>query len=308
MNTNWQTGIATHKGTKKEKNEDAFFSRISTDSKGNEAAVFVVADGMGGYEIGEKASQIAIHVLEKWWDRKVPKLLKRKHALERIVKDAEKELLQINKMIIATSEHLGKKMGTTVSILVLYKGKYGVVHIGDSRIYQMKGWTFGLQQYFQRMENSELMDKHDPLHTELLETNPELRQLTVDHTWVEEQIHLGNLSEDEAFQHPKRNVLLQCLGIESSINPYSFIGDYQSSDLFLVCSDGFHSLFEQEEIKNMLMNLEKEYANLQAMCDYLINFSNFSHAQDNITLMLIRHLYVDKTFEKKKQSLFSFLN
>ncbi|WP_141554353.1 PP2C family protein-serine/threonine phosphatase [Virgibacillus ndiopensis] len=306
MNANWQMGIGTHQGTKKDKNEDSYLYRISKDNKGNEIALFVVADGMGGYQVGDAASRLATLAFQKWWEKRISKLVRKKDVIQRVIDEGEKVLRQINKSIIATSNHNGEKMGTTVSLLILYKGDYAVIHIGDSRVYQMKGWNYGLQQYFHNQKlTTELMCLIDQQNTEVLESEPELIKLTEDHSWVDKQVKEGKMTEEQARNHPKRNVLTQCLGINNEITPCIKTGKFQSSDLFLVCSDGFHSLFSNDEIKNMLISLEKEYTNLQAICDYLINFSNFREAYDNITLLLVRNLYANQV-NSEKRGLLSF--
>ncbi|WP_162800309.1 PP2C family protein-serine/threonine phosphatase [Oceanobacillus zhaokaii] len=307
MNKNWQIGIASHQGTKKDKNEDSFFHHVSSDNHGNEIALFAVADGMGGYQLGDAASQIAISSIEKWWEKRRQKIVKRKNPLQQILTEGEKIIQQINKTIKATSNYTGKKMGTTLSLLVLNKGEYAVIHIGDSRVYRMKGWNYGLKQYFdQKVPHLvDSLNQIDEQQTEILESEPELMKLTEDHSWVGKQVENGQMSEEEARNHPKRNVLTQCLGIDSKVQPYISKGTYQSADLFLLCSDGFYTLFSDEEIKNMLINLEKEYSSLQAISDYLINFSNFSDAFDNVTLMLIRNR-VSATQVKSKRTLLPF--
>ncbi|MFD2630915.1 PP2C family protein-serine/threonine phosphatase [Oceanobacillus kapialis] len=307
MSKKWQTGKASHQGTRKNTNEDSYLHRQAEDSEGNEIAMFAVADGMGGYEVGDTASKLAISFFEKWWDKRILKLLKKRDIMERIAREGASTMKQINASIKATSLHTRKKMGTTLSLLIMYKGKYVVIHVGDSRIYQMRGWNYGLQQYFHQADQQDLASILQEQSTEILESNPELVKLTEDHSWVERQVTDGILSEEDARNHPKRNVLTQCLGIEDEVNPQIQIGDYQSSDMFLVCSDGFHSLFSNEEILTMLINLEKEYTNLQMMCEYLINFCNFSKAEDNITLMLIRNLYVENPETKGKHKLLSLL-
>ncbi|WP_170138770.1 PP2C family protein-serine/threonine phosphatase [Oceanobacillus chungangensis] len=302
MNKNWQIGIASHQGTKKDKNEDSYFHQVSSDNDGNEIALFAVADGMGGYQLGDTASQIAISSIEEWWEKRSKKITKRRNALQRILIEGEQIVQQINKTIKAASSHTGKKMGTTLSLLVLYKGEYGVIHIGDSRVYRMKGWNYGLKQYLSQ-KGPHLVDslnRIDEQQTEILESEPELMKLTEDHSWVGKQVESGQLSEEEARNHPKRNVLTQCLGIDNNVHPYISSGTYQSTDLFLLCSDGFYTLFSNEEIKNMLISLEKEYGSLQAISDYLINFSNFSDAFDNVTLMLVRHRFAASQVKTKR--------
>lgn len=296
MNKNWHTGIATHQGTKKNRNEDSFLMKFMKDDKENEIALLVVADGMGGYQIGDAASRLAIETIENWWEKRIERVLKRRNVVAQCIKEVKKVFQQVNKEIITTSSNTGKKMGTTLTALFLYNGKYGVIHIGDSRVYQLKVWHQDVNHYFQHLP-SELHEQ-----TEILENEPELLQLTEDHSWVEQQVIQGKLSKEEARNHPKRNVLLQCIGIEKEITPFTTTGNYKANDLFMLCSDGFYSLFSDDEIKNMLLNLEKEYGNLQAVTDYLINFSNFSNAHDNITLMLIRHYYNDTSNATKNTS------
>lgn len=296
MNSNWQIGIATHRGTKKKKNEDSHLSLIVEDQRGNELALFVVADGMGGYEIGDVASQLAVTTIKAWWEKRVYKILKRKNVLERLVDESQQILHKINTLIIETGKVKAKKMGTTASLLAIYKGEYAVVHIGDSRIYQMASEGHAMQYNLPSDDQS----------TEVLEPSLELYQLSEDHSWVEDQVRKGKLTHEKARLHPRKNVLIQCLGIKENIEPYVKYGTYHPHDLFLACSDGFHVLFSNDEIKNMLVNLEKEYGNLQMICDYLINFSNFSAAYDNVTLMLVRNTYTVREPEKNDNSIWSF--
>ena len=308
MSNNWQLGIASHKGTKKERNEDSSLHLLQPDQNGNDISLFAVADGMGGYERGDAASNIAITELNKWWDRRIQKIIKKKDALDRAVKETEKLFHDINKAVQVLGRHTGSKTGTTLSVLLMYKGEYASLHVGDSRIYHMKDWHYGFQQYFHHESQSadSVSGLLDEQPTEILENEPELLQLTKDHSWVGKQIEAGLMDEEEARNHPKRNVLTQCLGIGDTIDIDSRRGTYQSTDLFLLCSDGFYSLYSKEEIQNMLISLEKEYGNLQSICDYLVHFSNYSQAYDNVTLLLVRNFYVHQE-QKSKKTIFSFL-
>lgn len=287
MRRNWQSGVATHQGTKKTKNEDSFLYRISRDHKGNEIALFVVADGMGGYEVGDEASRLAIKAFKTWWKKRINKIMKKRKVIKHIIREGTKVFHDINTTIRNTSKNSGNKMGTTASMLVIYQMQYVIIHVGDSRVYHLKGWDDDTP--YAHLKS--LIQESNDEHTVSLEKKPELIQLTEDHSWVETQIREGKLSKEEGRNHPKRNVLVQCLGIKKEVTPFIETGYYLPSDLFILCSDGFHSLFSDQEIQNMLLGLTKEYGDLQAMCEYLINFSNFSNAHDNITLMLVRHIY-----------------
>lgn len=306
MNEKWLTGIASHQGTIKQKNEDSYLHLVASDGKDAEIAIFVVADGMGGYDIGEFASNFAITEIKSWWNKRIEKIIKKKEPLVRVAKEIDKTFHHINKSLHQLAKQKGKKMGTTLSILILYQGTYLITHIGDSRIYQLRNWDFGNKRPMTKATVNNLENMSEEQTVSLL-IEPELLKLSEDHSWVGRQVEQGLLNEEDARNHPKRHVLTQCLGIEQNITPYSHEGTYDPNDLFLVCSDGFYSLFSNEEIKNMLMNLEKEYGNLQAVSDYLINFSNFAEANDNITLMLIRNIYKPLDPNQSKESFFSFL-
>lgn len=293
---NWQTGVSTHRGTKKPNNEDSFLYRISKDHKGNEMALFVVADGMGGYEAGDEASRLAIKAFKNWWEKRINKLMKKRRVMKHVIRESTNVFHEVNTAIRERSKQTGKKMGTTASLLIMYHNAYVVIHVGDSRIYRLKGWNYdnpySLMDAFIQESNDQ--------NTVLLEQDPELIQLTEDHSWVETQIRQGKLSKEAARNHPKRNVLVQCLGIKKEVDPFVQTGHYLPSDLFVLCSDGFHSLFSDHDIKNMLLGLDKEYGDLQSICEYLINFSNFSEAHDNVTLMLIRQVYIANKKESSR--------
>lgn len=289
MNEIWLTGVASHQGAIKEKNEDSFLHLMAPDGNGAEIALFVVADGMGGYDGGEVASRHAIDGINYWWNKRIHKIVRRKDPLQRIIKEGEKLFRQINSSLQGLAKKMGKKMGTTLSLLVMYKGSYAVLHIGDSRIYQLRNWMASDSP--SHIFRHYLTEHHDEQKTFILPSDPELLKLTEDHSWVAQQVEKGLLDEERARIHPKRHVLTQCLGIGAEVTPYIHEGKYAADDLFLVCSDGFYSLYSDDEIKNMLLNLEKEYGDLQAVSDYLVNFSNFAEAGDNVTLMLVRHDY-----------------
>lgn len=141
--------------------------------------MIAVADGMGGYQDGDAASRIAVKMLERWWNKRLEKLLKKKDPLRRVLEEVNKLMQEMNETLLA----YGKKLGTTLSILILYQGKYAISHVGDSRIFQLKGAFIGFQNYF-RQENEKVeLDSLKLQNTEVLEADYELSQLTEDHSW-----------------------------------------------------------------------------------------------------------------------------
>lgn len=286
-NQYWQVGLSTHTGPVKQRNEDNYFLRMHEENGRADFAIAAIADGMGGYDRGDAASRTAVHMLEDWWEKRLVKILKKPQPLRKLLDELNTLLQKINKELL----RFEKKAGTTFSILILYKGDFAVCHVGDSRIYQIKGGSVGFQNYFRARQESDMDRILRHQSTEALESECEILQLTEDHSWVEQQVKKGILTKEEARNHQKRNVLTQCLGIKEDVASWEQMGSYQSSDLFLLCSDGFYSMFSNEEITETLSGLEKEYTDLQTMADYLVKLANYSGTRDNITVLLIRNVF-----------------
>ncbi|KMK78253.1 PP2C family protein-serine/threonine phosphatase [Alkalihalobacillus pseudalcaliphilus] len=284
FNHNWQIGLATHTGPVKQRNEDNYFLKMTTDPKGHEFGLLAIADGMGGYKAGAEASKLVVLLLDEWWQKRVPKLIKKKNLQQLLSVEFEKLFTKMNEELLK----VGTKLGTTLSLVVMHAGHYQLYHVGDSRIYQIKG-----SQGFQRFIHQQQVNGHDltPQDTEELEGEMEMALLTEDHSWVEQQVKKGKLTREQARNHQKRNMLTQCLGIEEGVDPFEQVGFYHSSDLFLLCSDGFYSMFSDEEIIRTLQGLEKEYTDLQMIADYLVKLANFSGTRDNITVLLVRNVF-----------------
>ncbi|MBM0066650.1 PP2C family protein-serine/threonine phosphatase [Alkalicoccobacillus gibsonii] len=296
---NWQIGLSTDIGPVKAENEDVFVWRLYEDDHMRQVLMVAVADGMGGSKNGAAASQYAKTSLEEWWDKRIKRFIRHDQPLHSIMSEVGPLLESIDAKLFERNT----KSGTTLSVLFMYGGQYAVAHVGDSRIYQVTGSQSGLQNYFRQNQSLDLSQQH----TESLETESDLIQLTEDHSWVEQQIKRGQLTREQARTHHKRNVLTQCLGIEKGVKLNEQLGVYQASDLFLLCSDGFYSLFTEEEILQTLRGLENEYTDLQAMSDYLVKLANYSGAYDNITVLLVRHIHVDSGPRVEGRSLASWL-
>lgn len=305
-NENWQVGISSDTGPVKKRNEDFYFCKLIADADGHDFTMVAIADGMGGYQGGDTASQIAIETLNQWWEKHIHKFLKKRDVLPKLIKEMTQLCKKMNEELL----RFGTKIGTTLSILILYKGRYAICHVGDSRIYQFKGGNVGFQNFFRSKGQEESVNLLKRQHTETLEMDVEMTQLTEDHSWVEQEIRKGRLTKEEARQHRKRNVLTQCLGIEKGVDPWSQLGFYQPSDLFLLCSDGFYSMFSNEEISETILGLEKEYTDFQTLTDYLVKLAAYSGTRDNITVILLRNIFEKEagSKEQEKSKLLSLLN
>jgi len=229
--------LRTDIGKVRRQNEDAAFY----DEK---SAVFAVADGMGGHLAGEVASGMAIDAVREM-------ALTHPRADTIVLRDTLKAADEsIARHAKAHPECAG--MGTTLSVL-WRSGKYVyIAHVGDSRIYRMRG---GL-----------------------------LEQITQDHSLVEELVRAGLITREQAKTHPRRNVITRALGTQGDNTPDLLAADVLPGDLWLLCSDGLTGMVSDEEITQILST----HQNLDAAADCLIESALAAGGKDNVTLVLWR--------------------
>jgi PPM family protein phosphatase len=270
----WEYGLSTHVGTIKTINEDQ--SMIKTGQLDEFPYLLgAVSDGMGGMDAGDLASQTAIYYLQEWINYRIDLLLRVESPDVKILEELEEVFFHINAQLLNIKKKEGKDLGTTLSLLFLYKGLALVMHVGDSRIYRLE-------------------KKKDQLHT-----------LTEDHSWVGAQVRNGLLSEEQARTHPKRNVLLQCLGIKEFLQPFSNRVKFQGEDLFLLCSDGFYSLFSHDEIRDSIIQARRNFPSLQQASDFLVNEALKNGAKDNVSVLIVQPVshkkgWLNKLFQKNE--------
>lgn len=143
-------------------------------------------------------------------------------------------------------------MGTTLEICLIYNNRAYIGHIGDSRIYRIRK---GL-----------------------------LRQLTIDHSYVQTLVKQGTITKDEAYMHPKKNVLTKALGCNSFAEPDVMVRGFQKDDILLMCSDGLTNMVPQEQILNITQN------NFEIAPQELIDLANQNGGIDNVTVVVIKNM------------------
>lgn len=207
---------------------------------------FVVSDGVGGAAAGEVASQMFITT--------VSEIIKREQKLsEQKTISAVKEIfLKANSDII---EYAGKNpdhkgMACTAELLVVTNEGFVLGHVGDSRTYRYR-------------QNS-------------------LVRLTRDHSFVQQQIELGTITEKEAETHRYRNVILRAVGTEDTIDVDIIRGRVNHGDIFILCSDGLTDMVAETDISACLrLNIS-----LEEKVNSLIDRANQAGGRDNITVIL----------------------
>jgi protein phosphatase len=227
----------TDVGHHRDHNEDAF--EIAAQHN-----IAVLADGMGGHNAGEVASQIAISTTIAILSNTAG--LSAQDRLETAVQAAHGS---IRDKAAESARHHG--MGTTI-VAVLLEGKtLNVAHVGDSRLYQLR--------------------------------HRQLKQLTRDHSLLQEFIDKGLYSPEEAKAKVARNIITQALGLESSLKMDIDHFAMQSGDRYLLCSDGIHEMLSDEDIAAVLM----QKLTADATCEELIDHANAKGGKDNITTIVI---------------------
>lgn len=217
-----------------------------------ERGVFAVADGMGGHAAGEVASRMAVDALEEALDASSPPSTA--EAADPLIRAFATANDEIRRRGHAETDKRG--MGTTLSVLLALpdEGRGLIAHVGDSRVYRLR-------------DNA-------------------LEQLTTDHTWVQERVEAGVLTEEQARDHPYSSILTRVLGAEDSIVPDIMTVDTVPGDLYLLCSDGLTGMVRDVEIQRIL----KEDKSLRARARKLLDAAKQAGAFDNVTLVLVRIL------------------
>lgn len=197
-------------GQKRSLNEDYYGQVIREDF-----SVFIVADGMGGHNAGEVASQKAVEEIEEYFNE-IESLSSQ--VLVDIQKSIDKANLKIFEM--ASEDEELNNMGTTVVIAVIYEDDLFVGNVGDSRCYLLSSYGF--------------------------------QQISRDHSLINEMISLGSLSEEEADQLNQRNIITKSVGTNESVEANMIKVSLEEGDLILLCTDGLDSHLYDEEIEEIL--------------------------------------------------------
>ncbi len=247
---------STDVGLLRSHNEDCF--EISDRDQ-----VYVVADGMGGHNHGEVASRIAVDAIGSFiaessdHDGTLPvgydsNLRHHSNRLKRSIHTAHNQVLGA---IREDGSLLG--MGTTVVTAMYQENVLAIGHVGDSRGYRLR--------------------------------NGHLELLTQDHTWVNEQVMAGYLSEEQAKSHPLKNVVTRALGGDSEIVVDVLETEVSDGDLILLCSDGLTTMLSDQEIHERLV----ADGSLSEIGTRLIQDANARGGFDNVTVVLLAVTGVD---------------
>jgi len=242
----------TDVGRKRNHNEDSFLCN-------NDVALYAVADGMGGHLGGERASRMAVEILE----REIVQVLKNgamdAARLAAAPGTPNPVAALLRKAVVEADRHIYEEatanpelagMGTTLTTLLFHGGYVHLGHVGDSRAY--------------------------------LYRDGRARQLSEDHSWIQEQVRAGLISPEEAKESRFRNIITRSVGFEPSVEPDLQGLSVQAGDCFVLCSDGLSNYLSVEELAQVLTG--HCYRDVPTV---FIDLANERGGDDNVTCLAI---------------------
>jgi len=232
-------------GKAREMNQDFIYTSDNLE----DMQLCILADGMGGYKGGEIASTLATVTAKTYIEDNFKEIdYSNPEEIKELIKKAM-DYANMKILEIAKGNEELEQMGTTLEICLKYGHKVYIGHIGDSRIYRIR-------------KNI-------------------IRRITTDHSYVETLVKDGTITREEAFYHPKKNMLMKALGCIEKIEPDVTVKGFLEDDIILMCSDGLTNMIHEEEIYTII----KE--DINNACDNLIKRANELGGYDNISVIIM---------------------
>ncbi len=212
----------------------------------------IVADGMGGHQAGDVASKMAVAAFCEAAKSGIPGQTCSRAESKMVMRQS---IAEANSSVFARAaqEERFHHMGTTIVAAFVHDAIITIGHVGDSRAYKI--------------------------------ANGKMEQLTPDHTLVNELVKSGQLTEQEAAEHPRRNVLTRAVGTDERVDIDVQSIDIAAGDIYLLCSDGLTNMVSDQQILNAIMNEELD---LDGKADKLIQLALNGGGDDNVTVVLLQ--------------------
>ncbi|MBQ9935051.1 MAG: Stp1/IreP family PP2C-type Ser/Thr phosphatase [Lachnospiraceae bacterium] len=216
---------------------------FSDEPVGSLPNLYIVADGMGGHRAGDKASRMAIDITVEFI---------KKSTIENPIAILKRAMIYANNEIYKSANKdpdlVG--MGTTMVAAVALDGKLYVANVGDSRLYVVGN---------------------------------DIRQITMDHSLVEEMIRSGELERKKGRNHPEKNIITKAMGSRDEVVPDFFEIDMEPDDKYVLCSDGLSNMVEDDEIRDIVM----DYHDIKDAARALVDRANYYGGSDNISVVIV---------------------
>lgn len=235
---------ATDTGKMRRQNQDAFVCR----KVGENAGYAIVCDGMGGEKAGDVASATACRLIEHFFHRDITEQMSEAAVKAVIFSAISAANAKVYSMAKENPDYHG--MGTTLVLAVVIGEQMHIVNIGDSRIYMAE--------------------------------KKEVKQLTRDHTLVQNLLDRGEISEEEAENHPKKHYITRAIGVGDTLDIDYQMYELKRESVVLLCTDGLSNYLRQEQLPELLKSCIRKNS-IQELIDY----ANNRGGSDNITAVML---------------------
>jgi serine/threonine protein phosphatase PrpC len=224
----------------------------------SEMPLAVVSDGMGGHACGEVASRLACETLDRFykesaadspatWPFRMPQLHVERDRMSAAVKLANTVIHETG-----ASDSSRRGMGCTIDAIYFHQGRYYIGHVGDSRVYRIRG--------------------------------KQISQLTEDHSLLNDYKRMKEMSGEELESFPHKNVVVRALGLGPHVFVDILVEEYQKGDIYLLCSDGLSGMLDDEAILSIVGRFES----IDTASRTLVQQANEAGGVDNITAVIAR--------------------
>lgn len=234
-------------GKVREINQDYYYISNSLD----EVQLYILADGMGGYNGGEIASKIAVETAKNYIENNFKEIEKDRDSIIQLLGSS---MEYANMVVYEKSQEKPELhgMGTTLEICLIYNNKVYIGHIGDSRIYRIR------KEF--------------------------IRKLTQDHSYVQKLVKEGKITKEQAEVHPQKNMLTRALGCNAFVEPDVMVKGFLKDDILVMCSDGLTNMVKTEII------YQEASKNIEQAPKELVRIANENGGKDNVTVVIIKNI------------------
>lgn len=234
-------------GKVREMNQDYYYISNSLD----EVQLYILADGMGGYNGGEIASKIAVETAKNYIENNFKEIEKDRDSIIQLLGSS---MEYANMVVYEKSQEKPELhgMGTTLEICLIYNNKVYIGHIGDSRIYRIR------KEF--------------------------IRKLTQDHSYVQKLVKEGKITKEQAEVHPQKNMLTRALGCNAFVEPDVMVKGFLKDDILVMCSDGLTNMVKTEII------YKEASKNIEQAPKELVRIANENGGKDNVTVVIIKNI------------------
>ena len=235
----------TDPGKVRSQNQDFYELRELDDG----LVLAVVCDGMGGARAGNVASRLAVEVFYQEIERVMDPRFSEKELLRMLKEVTELANSAVYEQSLLSDEYVG--MGTTLVAALIRSDKAYVVNVGDSRAYHLN--------------------------------REEIRMITEDHSVVEMMVKRGEITREQAKNHPVKNLITRAVGTEETVESDTFVQKLKPGDSILLCSDGLSNMMADQEILFEVVH----GASRSSCCKRLLDIAENRGAPDNVTVVIV---------------------